>query len=281
MTEHYEGNIRYLTFPSFDELGFVRDIFTTREGGVSTGYHASMNLSFTNGDDPEAVEENYRLIAPVVGVSLDHIVRTQQTHTTNVVRVTPDMIHEDGQLHKPDYTDVDGLITDIPGVALATFYADCVPLYFADPIKRVIGLSHAGWRGTVAGMANATVKAMQDEFGCDPGDIYAAIGPSICADHYEVSQAVATQFERAFGDDIRLVMVPGREDGKYQLDLWESNRIMMERSGIRHDHIEVAGICTYCNSDWLFSHRESDGKRGNMAAFLVIYLIYIRKKTGK
>ncbi len=270
MTEHFEGKIRYLTFPSLDELGFVRDIFTTREGGVSTGYHSSMNLSFTNGDDPEAVEENYRLIAPVVGVSLDHIIRTHQTHTTNVVRVTEDMIHDDGLLHDQGYKDVDGLITDIPGVALATFYADCVPLYFADPVRQVIGLSHSGWRGTAAGMACATVQAMTDAFGCDPADIYAAIGPSICRDHYEVSRAVAIAFERAFGDDVDLVMEPGKEDGKYQLDLWEANRIMMLRSGIPEDHIEVSGICTYCNSEWLFSHRASDGKRGNMAAFLMI-----------
>ena len=270
MTEHFEGAIRYLTFPSFDDLGFVRNIFTTREGGVSTGYHASMNLSFTNGDDPEAVEENYRIIAPVVGTGVDHIVRTHQTHTTNVVKVTEDMIHDDGLLHDQGYRDVDGLITDIPGVALATFYADCVPLYFADPVKRVIGLSHSGWRGTAAGMARVTVQAMRDEFGCEPGDIYAAIGPSICRDHYEVSQAVATEFERAFGSDIGLVMEPGKEEGKYQLDLWEANRIMMLRSGILEDHIEVAGICTYSNCDWLFSHRASGGKRGNMAAFLMI-----------
>jgi len=270
MIEHKEGTIRYLSFGSLDSLGCVTDIFTTREGGISTGYHSSMNLSYTNGDDPENVDANYRIIAPVIGVDVDHIVRTHQTHTTNVVKVTPDMVYDDGRLHTQDYTDVDGLICDIPGIALATFYADCVPLYFVDPVRRAIGLSHSGWRGTVAGMAVVTVQAMHEAYGSDPADIYAAIGPSICKANYEVSEAVATEFKHAFGDDFERVCDPGREPGKYQLDLWESNRIMMMRAGIPGDHIEVAGICTYDNSDWLFSHRASDGRRGNMAAFLVL-----------
>ncbi|MBR6390122.1 MAG: peptidoglycan editing factor PgeF [Lachnospiraceae bacterium] len=270
MTEHKAGEIRYLSFASLDDLGCVTDIFTTREGGVSTGYHRSMNLSYTNGDDPGNVDANYRIISDVIGVDVDHIVRTQQTHTTNVIRVTEDMVYDDGQLHAPGYRDVDGLITDIPGIALATFYADCVPLYFVDPVRCAIGLSHSGWRGTVAGMAKVTVDAMTDAFGSDPSDIYAAIGPSISRANYEVSEAVAEAFRRAFGDDTDRVMDPGREQGKYQLDLWEANRIMMMRAGIPEEHIEVAGICTYDNSDWLFSHRASDGKRGNMAAFLVL-----------
>lgn len=270
MIEHTTGSIEYLSFKSLDELGCVTDVFTTRRGGVSSGYHSSMNLAFTNGDDPDKVEENYRLIAPVIGVGVDHIVRTHQTHTTNVVKVTKDMVYDDGQLHDQGYTDVDGLICDIPGVALATFYADCVPLYFVDPVRNAIGLSHSGWRGTVAGMAGATVRAMHDAYGSDPADIYAAIGPSISKDNYEVSEEVAEAFRQAFGDDAERVCEPGRAPGKYQLDLWEANRIMMLRAGISEDHIEVAGICTYDNSDWLFSHRASGGKRGNMAAFLAL-----------
>ena len=270
MIEHKSGKIKYLTFESLDKLGCVTDVFTTREGGVSTGYHSSMNLAFTNGDEPERVEENYRLIAPVIGVGVDHIVRTHQTHTTNVVRVTGDMVYDDGCLHDQGYTDVDGLITDIPGIALATFYADCVPLYFVDPVRRAIGLSHSGWRGTVAGMAGVTVRAMSEAFGSDPADIYAAIGPSISKANYEVSEEVAQEFVRVFGEESDRICEAGVKHGKYQLDLWEANRIMMIRAGISEDHIELSGLCTYDHSDMLFSHRASGGKRGNMAAFLVL-----------
>ena len=265
---HKEGNIEYLTFESLDRLGIVTDIFTTRKGGVSTGYHASMNLAFTNGDEYEDVMDNYRIIAPVIGVELDHIVRTHQTHTTNVVRVTEDMVYDDGALHDAPGSDIDGLITNIKGVALATFYADCVPLYFVDPVHEAIGLSHSGWRGTVAGMGRVTIKAMQEAFGTDPADLYTAIGPSICIDHYEVSEAVAREFMKAFPGDTDKIMKPGAEAGKYQLDLWEANRLLMIQSGVKEDHIEVSGMCTYSDPETFFSHRASNGKRGNMAAFL-------------
>lgn len=270
MTEHNENNIRYLTFGSLDDLGMVRNVFTTRYGGVSTGYHSSMNLSYTNGDDPANIDENYRIISGIVGVDTGHIIRTHQTHTVNVRRVDESFAGNPGERPPQPFKDTDGLVTDTEGLALATFYADCVPLYFVDPVKRAIGLSHSGWRGTAAGMAGATVESMVREFGSDPSDIYAAIGPSICKEHYEVSEAVAVEFKKAFGDDADKVLNPGAEPGKYQLDLWESNRIMMMRAGILKEHIEVSGICTYCNSDMLFSHRASEGKRGNMAAFLVL-----------
>ncbi len=270
MIEHRDGAIKYLTFKSLDDLGCVRDIFTTRYGGVSTGYHASMNLSFTNGDDAVAVRENYRIISRVLGVKPDHIVRTYQTHTVNVVRVGQDQVFHDEVLHPQPFRDVDGLVTDEPGIALATFYADCVPLYFVDPVRRAIGLSHSGWRGTVAGMARVTVEKMRDEFGTDPAEIYAAIGPSICADHYEVSDVVAYEFKKSFADDSDRILTPGRSEGKYQLDLWEANRILMMRAGIPEDHIEVSGMCTYADTDMFFSHRASEGRRGNMAAFLML-----------
>jgi len=270
MIEHDEGIIKYLTFGSLDDLGLVRNIFTTRLGGVSTGYYSSMNLAYTNGDDEENVDDNYKIIAPVIGTDTGHIIRSHQTHTTNVQRVDESMILDDGERPPRPFLDTDGLVTDVPGIALATFYADCVPLYFVDPVKKAIGLSHSGWRGTAAGMALSTVNKMKTEFGSDPDDIYAAIGPSICKDHYEVSEAVAHAFRNAFGDDIHSVLYPGKESGKYQLDLWEANRIMMIRSGIREDRIEVSGLCTYENPELLFSHRASMGKRGNMAAFLML-----------
>jgi len=273
MKENYYDEIKYLSFESLDSLGTVRNAFSTRLGGVSSGYHASMNLGFSNGDDQKLVTENFKRFAKVLDVNPDHIVRTHQTHTTNVHIVTPSDVYDDGMLHTPEYTDVDGLVCNITGVALATFYADCVPLYFVDPVKRVIGLSHSGWRGTVARMGAVTIQTMVNEYGCEVNDIYTAIGPSICQDCYEVSRDVAEEFVSEFNiTDINNnpYLSPGRETDKYQLNLWECNKQIMRDAGITENHIECANLCTCCNSDWLFSHRASGGKRGNLAAFLML-----------
>ena len=270
MIEHNIEDIKYLSFKSLDDLGIVKNIFTTRFGGVSTGFHASMNLGFKNGDDAEKVAENYRRIARVLGAGQDHIVRSVQTHTTNVRYVSKKDCFRDGMLHEPAYTDVDGLITDIPGIALATFYADCVPLYFADPVNKAIGLSHSGWRGSVKRMGAATLEAMERHFGTRPEDVYAAIGPSICGSCYEVSRDVADEFAAVFPKHKDRILVPQDTPDKFRLDLWETNRIVLMEAGVPQEHIETAKLCTCCNSDWLFSHRASGGKRGNMAAFLML-----------
>ena len=169
-----------------------------------------------------------------------------------------------------DYTDVDGMITDVPGIVLATFYADCVPLYFIDPVHHAIGLSHSGWRGTVQKIGAVTVRKMTEEYGSDPKDILAAVGPSICQDCYEVSEDVAEEFRSAFAKEYRDRLFYRKENGKYQLNLWEANRIVFTEAGISEEHISMPGICTCCNPEFLFSHRASQGKRGNLAAFLGI-----------
>lgn len=264
------NSIPYLAFPSLEKLDFINHIFTTREGGVSGGYYSSMNLGFTNGDDPENVKKNYDIIADLLQVNVDHIVMSKQTHTANVKRVTSEDVFHDGMLHKSPFNDVDGMITNEPGIALATFYADCVPLYFVDPINKAIGLSHSGWRGTVAGMGAETVKCMQDNFGSRPEDMICAIGPSICQSCYEISEDVADEFVKAFPGKQNSILKTGKEKGKYQLDLWEANRIILTGAGVKNENIELAGLCTCCNNQKLFSHRATGGKRGNLAAFLMI-----------
>ena len=184
-------------YPLLDETGIVRHCFTTRYGGVSEGMFSKLNLSFTRGDVKESVEENYRRIAEAMGVPYEKIVCSDQTHTTNV-RVVTEADAGTGIIRPKDYTDVDGLITNVPEITLATFYADCVPLYFVDPVHHAIGLSHSGWRGTVARMGKCTLEAMRREYGTKAADVYCVIGPSICQDCYEVSEDVAVQFEEAF-----------------------------------------------------------------------------------
>lgn len=253
--------LEYLTFPGLAKTGLVRHLFTTRKGGVSEGEFASMNVSFTRGDDPERVSENYRRLASVLGCRPEDMVATHQTHTVNVRQVT-EADRGKGVTCPRDYEDVDGLVTDRPGIVLVVFVADCVPLYFVDPVHRAVGLAHSGWRGTAAGMGARMVRTMGERFGTRPEDLLAAIGPSICGACYEVSGDVAERFERY------RTVVPGREPGKYQLDLWETNRRILLEAGVRADRIEVTDLCTCCNSGYLFSHRASKGRRGALGALL-------------
>lgn len=264
-----KGEVVYLTFPRLEQTGAVVHGFTTRLGGVSQGDCSSMNLSFSRGDEEAAVYENYRRIGEAVGFSSESVVCSDQTHTTNVRRVGK--AEKGCGLYSPrPYQEVDGLITNEPGVTLATFYADCVPLYLVDPVKKAVGLSHSGWRGTTGKIGKVTVKAMEREFGSRPEDILAVIGPSICQDCYEVSEDVADAFRSAYPPAIWERLLLKKENGKYQLNLWEACRENFLEAGIPENNIVMPEICTCCNPDFLFSHRASKGKRGNLAAFLML-----------
>jgi len=194
---------------------------------------------------------------------------SDQTHTTNIRLVTK----EDGGkgiVIPKDYTDIDGLITNEPGIVLVTFYADCVPLYFVDIKNQAVGLAHSGWKGTVHRMGKEMVHTMGKAFGTRPEDLLVAIGPSICQACYEVSRDVAEQFmmefpEKDVQNEILYETIPGE---KYQLNLQRANAIILEECGIPKEQISVTDICTCCNPEYLFSHRASQGKRGNLAAFL-------------
>lgn len=262
------GVLPLLEYPLLAETGLVRHGFTTREGGVSTGMFAELNLSFARGDDEGAVRENYRRVACALGCGLCDMVCSDQTHTANVRRVDKSFGGSGVVCPKP-YTDVDGLITNERGLVLATFYADCVPLFFVDTVHAAIGLSHSGWRGTVGRMGAVTLEAMRREFGTEPGDVLAAVGPSICRDCYEVGAEVAEEFARAFPDWQEEILFP-QEDGKYRLDLWRCNERILLEAGVEREHLAVTNICTCCNPGLLFSHRASGGKRGNLGAFLLL-----------
>lgn len=265
---HRCGDLEYLTFPALDKIPMVDHLFSTRLGGVSRGHLGEMNLSYGRGDDKERVDENFRRIAGVLQCEMQDFVCSDQTHTAHVRKVTA-ADRGKGILYPRDYEDVDGLITEEEGIVLATFYADCVPLFFVDPVRRAIGLSHSGWRGTVAGIGAVTVRRMQEEYGSRPEDMIAAIGPSICRDCYEVSEDVAQAFAERFKAHSQ-ELLENKGNGKYQLDLWRANELVMQEAGILPGHISVTDICTCCNPKYLFSHRASHGQRGNLGAFLSI-----------
>lgn len=263
-----KDGIVYITFPILDKTNLVNHAFTTRIGGVSEGYYASMNMSFTNGDSERKVFENYRRICAVIGTDPERVVLSQQTHTNNVRIVTEDDIGK-GIVKGRDYTDVDGLITNISGVTLVTQYADCTPLLFCDKVKKVIATSHAGWRGTASEIGRVTVEKMRDNFGCDPKDIICAIGPSICQDCYEVDDAVYEPLSKIPYLNKEKIFIK-KDNGKYQLDLWETNKEILINAGIREENVDVTDLCTNCHPDVFHSHRFTKGKRGNLAALIAL-----------
>lgn len=268
------NGVPFFSFPILERTGIVRHASSTRLGGVSEGDFATMNFSFTRGDKPEAVQENYRRMAAALGVEKERMVLTYQTHTVNVRRVYEEDAGK-GILRERDYRDVDGLITDVPELTLVAFSADCVPIYFVDPVHRAIGLSHSGWRGTVKRMGQVTLEAMNREFGTKAEDVVACVGPSICADCYEVGEEVADEFKTAFDKKYwqEILSGPnispdGKETDKYQLDLWKANEIVLLEAGIKPENLAVTNICTHCNPDLLYSHRRTGERRGNLCAFL-------------
>ena len=287
----YDQNYKdmaYFTFQSLEETGIVEHFFSTRKGGVSRDYLSSLNFSYSQGDRKENVDENYKRAAAHLGMTTKDIVCSQQTHTTNVRKVTA-ADKGKGVVCERDYTDVDGLITNEQGIILATFYADCVPLFIVDPVNRAIGLSHSGWRGTVGKMGKVTLEKMAAEYGTKPEFVKIAIAPSICQTCYEVSEEVALAFEEAFVRDdekaaqymsryqtdlsqkeIEDCLLYQKENGKYQLNLWYANFRVFRDAGVPDENIEVTDVCTCCNPELLFSHRASQGRRGNLGAFLML-----------
>lgn len=279
-----KGEVSYLTFPSLDAVDFVRHGFSTREGGVSEGVLGTMNLSYSRGDEPERVDENYKRICHALGFSTENLVLSDQVHDTKIQCVGK----EDCQgkdLREKKLQGIDGLITDTPEVVLCTSYADCVPLYFVDTVHKAIGHSHSGWRGTVGKIGAKTVEEMGEKFGTKPGDLLVVIGPSICQDCYEVSQDVYDAFvgfvqaekiadiQQMPKEQVQRMMESvfiSKGMGKFQLDLWMANKLILMEAGVPEEQISVSCVCTCCNHKLLFSHRASKGKRGNLAGFLSI-----------
>ena len=267
-TELKEKNhVPYIQFKNLSATGIVKHGFSTRKGGVSTGIFSSMNLNFKRGDDPDAVLENYCRMAAALNMRVEDMVLSDQTHTTNV-RVITEEDRGKGILRPQDYSDVDGMITNVPGIVLVTSYADCVPLYFVDPVRKAIGLSHSGWKGTVGHIGQKTVWKMHEVYGSEPKDIVAAIGPSICQSCYEVSDDVAEAFRANFTADEAADILLDKGNGKYQLDLWKANWYVLTDAGILPEHLSVTDLCTACHPDLLWSHRKTNGQRGGLSAFL-------------
>jgi len=261
-----EKGARYIKLPAFLEFPEIVAGFTTRFGGVSTGEFATLNLSFTRSDNKENVFENYRLLSEDLGVPLGSMVLSYQTHSKNVMAVSKE--HSGmGIIKERNYTDIDGLITDEASLMLITHYADCVPLYFYDPVRKVIGLSHSGWKGTLQDIAGETIRKLHDVYRCNPENILVAFGPHIRNCCFEVDADVAGEFAKT--DYAKGHMLSGN-NGKWMIDLEGIIIESLKRHGIEMKNIYRCNICTKCHKDIFFSHRGSNGKSGTAAAFMMI-----------
>ena len=237
--------------------------FTTRLGGVSTGYLASLNLGHNRGDDPQNVEKNFGILADLLGVTNDDFVLTRQIHSDIVVKVGR---ADRGKLMEREASpQCDALVTNEPGVTLVVFTADCTPILLHDPVTGAVGAAHAGWRGTAMGIAAKTALTMVREFGCAPGDIRAAIGPNIGFCCFETDWDVPEAMVNALGTEVEPFIRP--QGDKYYVNLKEINALWLRRAGV--ERIEISDACTVCRPDLYWSHRVTRGVRGAQGAVIV------------
>lgn len=249
-----DNGLRYFQFDSLQ----TKHAMFTRHGGVSPEPWGSLNVGGTVGDDLARVRQNRVLSFRAMGCEPESIFDVWQVHSADVVCArAPRPVDE-------SYRQADIILTDQHDVTLFMRFADCVPIMVHDPRNGVIGVAHAGWMGTLRDVASATVDAMKRQYGSNPADIVACIGPSIGPDHYEIGADVILQVMQKFGDESELMLKS--HNGKIHFNLWETNRLLLERAGVQN--IEISGICTACNtSDW-FSHRAEKGRTGRFGALI-------------
>lgn len=252
----------FFEFDNIKAIPGIRHGISTRTGGHSHGHLAGFNLSYELEDSVKAVTGNRFIFASFLDVDPQDVYLPKQIHSDQIVEVTTQTVAD-------ELNGVDALITKTPGIAIGVMSADCVPILIADPVKRVIAAIHAGWKGTVLGIVKKTVLKMQDELGCNPHDMMAGIGPSICATNYEVGMDVIQAVRSSFPNAEKFLL-PGKTNDKAYFDLWKANQFWLSSSGIPENQIETAGICTYENSEKFYSARYFRYKTGRFAGCISI-----------
>ncbi len=300
MIEQQHGDARYLQFSHFLQFPDLIHASFTRLGGYSKTPYRGLNVSYSTGDDFDNVLRNRLLALKALQIQTYPCATLWMVHGAEVATLgveqwddwRADWPHRSYQIdqHELIWTTkprrkADALITRHSGVALAMSSADCVPLMFYDPVERVVGLAHAGWRGTVRGIAAITIDAMGEQFGCNPYNIYAGIGPSIGSCCYEVTEEVQRYFmgQQEFDPDptdvryrklvresatFSVKRIQGRNS--LRLDLWETNRNQLLMAGVLPEHIESSEVCTSCKKEHFFSHRGERGKAGRFPSILAL-----------
>lgn len=261
MKQMQKENRIYLQSELLQRTDLVQHGFTSRSGGVSHGKIAGLNLGFRVGDAPDSVRENYRLVADDLSLCYDSMVLSRQTHTDHI-RIVGREDSGKGLCKESDIRDTDGLICNLPKIPLVVFTADCVPLLFLDPVQKVVAAVHAGWKGTVKGIAAKTVLLMQSHFHSDPKDILTAVGPSIGPCCFAFGREDAKVFPDAY--------LRPYSDGKVLVDLWQMNRDQLRSVGVRDEHIDISNICTICHAEQYYSYRTQKEHTGRQGAVIML-----------
>ena len=258
MPFHSAGNLRYYTHTILDEYG-VKHGYFTRHGGISPKPWDSLNVGLGH-DDPRNVYENRRLAFSSVGRDPRSIYDVYQVHSSDVICVN--VPKESGQ----EYQKADGILTNNTSVTLFMRFADCVPILLFDPSKRIVGIVHAGWQGTIMNIVSVAVEEMRKVYQSATSDIIACLGPSIGPDHYEIGEVVEKQVKFVFGSNSNHVLI--RNADKLHFNLWKANQILLEMAGV--NQVVVSGICTACNIEDWYSHRKENGQTGRFGAFIAL-----------
>lgn len=255
------GDLPLWQFDIFASEAGIKHFVSGRKGGISTGEKGELNLSYAVGDLPDNVLQNRQRIVEAMDIELSNLVFPKHIHGNQVVNVK--------DKNYQNFQKTDALITNVPGLLLATTAADCVPLLVYDPKNKAIGAVHAGWRGTVAQIITCTVESMAKDFGTDPVDLKVGIGPSICPQVYEVGEEVILEVYNVFQGEAKNLLIASENKGKAKFNLWEANKFQLMKLGTREENIEIAGICTYTNKDQFFSARASKNS-GRFAAGILL-----------
>ncbi len=267
-----EKKVNSLSISLFENLSKYEEIghfVSTRPAGHSSPPYDSLNLSFNVGDDPKNVLKNRKLLTDTLGISLAALTTSKQDHNSHVQIVSAALRGKGSADYQGAVSATDAMVTNVPDICLMILVADCVPIVFFDPSKAVIGVVHAGWKGTLQRIGQKTVEVLEEHFDCSPGDILAGIGPSIGPCCYQVGPEVVSEAERVFGTREHFVSNK-TEDGKAYLDLWSANLAQLRQAAIPEKNIEVARVCTCHHPDEFFSYRYEKGKTGRFGAGIII-----------
>lgn len=255
------NSLEFYSFANSREYPELTNISTTRIGGSSGGCFATLNLGLSTGDDPGTVGDNRGRLSLITGAPPEALTLAGQIHGTNIAVVTAAGV----------FSETDAMITNVPDVPLAILVADCTAVSLYDPLNRAVGIAHAGWRGTVAGIAAKTVVKMTEAFGSTPAELIAGIGPSIGPCCYEVGKEVIDRFTTVDPALADRVLIDHKAPDKKHLDLWLANSLGLQAAGLKKDNIEIANTCTACNTERFYSHRAEAGRTGRFAGLIMIH----------
>lgn len=264
------GDVVYLSSPLYDKLAFINNGMSTRLGGVSTGPCSTMNLQYNGIDNDDCVTENYKIFCKETGININKIVKNKQTHSTNVIKIDTNYEFRNALLPGYDFEGYDGIITNVPDVTLFAFSSDCSIISIVDPENKAIGLCHSGWRGTAGKIGSKVIHMLHENYGSDPSKLLVTIWPSICQECFEVEWDMVEQAIQNFDKKYHSLMYYQKSEKKYQFNLWNANKIVLLESDIKEENIFMPNLCTKCNPDTLFSHRNTGFNRGNLVCFLAI-----------